>query len=37
VGVIGSNEMVNNTIMLKNMLTGQQEEVNYEKLIDILK
>lgn len=37
VGVVGGNEMTNNTIMLKNMTTGTQEEVSLEKLIEILK
>jgi histidyl-tRNA synthetase len=37
VGVIGSNEMAKNTIMLKNMTSGTQEEVSFEKLVEILK
>lgn len=37
VGVVGGNEITNNTIMLKNMTTGTQEEVNLERLIEILK
>ena len=37
VGVIGSNEITNNTVMLKNMSAGTQEEVGFEKLRDILK
>jgi histidyl-tRNA synthetase len=37
VGVIGSNEIANNTMMLKNMTTGSQEEVGFDKLIEILK
>lgn len=37
VGVVGGNEMANNTVMLKNMITGTQEEVNFEKLIEVLK
>jgi histidyl-tRNA synthetase len=36
VGVIGSNEIANHTIMLKNMTTGSQEEVHFDKLIEIL-
>jgi histidyl-tRNA synthetase len=36
VGVIGSNEITNNTIMLKNMISGNQEEVGFEKLIEVL-
>jgi histidyl-tRNA synthetase len=37
VGVVGGNEMANNTVMLKNMSTGTQEEVNFEKLVESLK
>lgn len=37
VGVVGSNEMNNNTIMLKNMGTGTQQEVRFEELLQILK
>ena len=37
VGVVGGNEMANNTVMLKNMVTGTQEEVNFEKLLEALK
>lgn len=37
VGVVGGNEMANNTVMLKNMVTGTQEEVNFEKLVESLK
>ncbi|MES2566759.1 MAG: histidine--tRNA ligase [Bacteroidota bacterium] len=37
VGVVGSNEMTKNTVMLKNMAAGTQEEVSLEKLIDLLK
>lgn len=37
VGVVGGNEMANNTVMLKNMTTGTQEEVNFEKLMEVLK
>lgn len=33
VGVIGGNEITNNTIMLKNMETGMQEEVTFEALL----
>lgn len=36
VGVIGSNEIANHTVMLKNMTTGSQEEVHFDKLIEIL-
>lgn len=37
VGVVGGNEMANNTVMLKNMSSGTQEEVNLDKLIETLK
>lgn len=37
VGVVGGNEMANNTVMLKNMSSGTQEEVNLDKLIEVLK
>lgn len=37
VGVVGSNEMANNTVMLKNMASGTQEEVGFEKLVESLK
>lgn len=37
VGVVGGNEMANNTVMLKNMSSGTQEEVSTEKLIELLK
>jgi len=37
VGVVGGNEMANNTVMLKNMVTGTQEEVNFDKLVQSLK
>ncbi len=33
VGVVGGNEMSNNTIMLKNMASGTQEELSIEQLI----
>lgn len=36
VGVVGSNEMAKNTIMLKNMTSGTQEEVSFEKLVESL-
>jgi len=36
VGVIGGNEITNNTIMLKDMVSGQQEEVSFEKLTERL-
>lgn len=37
VGVIGSNEITNQTVMLKNMTLGSQEEVSFEKLVESLK
>ncbi len=37
VAVIGTNEMANNTIMLKNMLIGTQEEVDFDKLVEVLR
>ncbi len=37
VGVVGGNEMTNNTVMLKNMASGTQEEVGFEKLVESLK
>jgi|JI10StandDraft_1071094.scaffolds.fasta_scaffold142653_2 histidyl-tRNA synthetase len=37
VGVVGGNEMANNTVMLKNMASGTQEEVGFEKLVESLK
>lgn len=36
VGVVGSNEMANNTVMLKNMATGTQEEVSFDVLLEKL-
>ncbi len=37
VGVVGGNEMANNTVMLKNMSSGTQEEVGFEKLVESLR
>ena len=37
VGVVGGNEMANHTVMLKNMATGRQEEVSFEKLVESLR
>ena len=37
VAVVGSNEMAKNTMMLKNMTTGNQEEVDFDKLVEVLK
>lgn len=36
VAVVGSNEIVNKTVMLKNMQTGSQEELSIEQLIQHL-
>lgn len=36
VAVVGSNEITNNTVMLKNMTDGTQEEIPLEKLIKLL-
>ncbi len=37
VGVIGTTEIANKTIMLKNMHTGTQEEVSFERLLELIK
>ncbi len=37
VAIIGEEEEKNGTVSLKNMVTGQQEEVSIEKAIEILK
>ncbi|MES2133035.1 MAG: histidine--tRNA ligase [Bacteroidota bacterium] len=37
VAIIGTNEIANHTIMLKNMSTGTQEEISTEKLIELVK
>ena len=37
VAVVGSNEMANNTVMLKNMESGTQQEVKVGELANILK
>ena len=37
VAVVGSNEMAKNTVMLKNMASGTQEEVDFDKLVESLK
>lgn len=37
VAVLGSDEVAANKIMIKNMTTGEQELVDFEKLISILK
>jgi histidyl-tRNA synthetase len=37
VGVVGSNEMTNNTVMFKTMATGEQQELSFENLVNALK
>ena len=37
VGVVGSTEMTNNTVMLKTMATGVQQELSFENLVNLLK
>lgn len=37
VGVVGSNEMTNNTVMLKTMASGEQQELSFENLVNALK
>lgn len=37
VGVIGSTEMTNNTVMFKTMATGEQQELRFENLVNLLK
>ena len=37
VGVIGSTEMTNNTVMFKTMATGEQQELSFENLVNLLK
>lgn len=37
VAVVGTNEMTNNTVMLKDMKTGQQEELGIDAVIEKLK
>lgn len=37
VGVVGSNEMANNTVMFKTMATGEQQELSFENLVNALK
>ena len=36
VAIVGGNEMESNTVMLKNMTTGEQTQVNINQLIEIL-
>ncbi len=36
VGVVGSNEMTNNTVMFKTMATGEQQELSFENLVNAL-
>ena len=37
VGVVGSNEMTNHTVMFKTMATGEQQELSFENLVNVLK
>ena len=37
VGVVGSNEITNKTVMLKTMATGVQQEFSFENLVNLLK
>jgi histidyl-tRNA synthetase len=36
VGVVGSNEMANQTVMLKTMATGEQQEFSLENMVKVL-
>jgi histidyl-tRNA synthetase len=36
VAIVGENEMNSNTIMLKNMITGEQQQVTISELINLL-
>ena len=36
VAIVGGDEMTNNTVMLKNMITGEQKQVTLEQLCTIL-
>ena len=37
VGVVGSTEITNKTVMLKTMATGEQQELSFENLVKVLK
>ncbi len=37
VGVVGSNEMANHTVMFKTMATGEQQELSVENLVNALR
>jgi len=37
VGVVGSTEMANHTVMFKTMATGEQQELSFENLVNALK
>ena len=37
VAIVGSDEMLNATVMLKNMLTGEQKQMPLQELIQIIK
>ena len=36
VAMVGENELASNTIALKNMETGEQQNVSYQQLVDCL-
>ncbi|MEG6616083.1 histidine--tRNA ligase [Peptococcaceae bacterium 1198_IL3148] len=36
VAIIGENEIVNNTVVLKDMANGEQQEIDWQKAIEIL-
>ena len=37
VAILGENEVQNNTVSLKNMITGEQQEISIEEAINLLK
>lgn len=37
VAIVGDNEMQTNTVMLKNMLTGEQKQVTLDEIVNLLK
>ena len=36
VAIVGGDEMANNTVMLKKMLTGEQKQVTFEELCNTI-
>ena len=36
VAIVGSDEMASGEVMLKNMLTGEQQKVSLEALINVI-